>query len=268
VPIPEGPARRGAPEFEVLRQRLRRTARELELGRQRALEAERLSAFRETARQVAHELKNPLTPIRFALARIRGVAAPELAEPIEVLTVETDRIDRLARSFAQFGRLPEGTMSEVDLGELARYTARATVPASVPLQVDVEEPLPLVRGHHDAIARALSNVLLNAVDACGERPDARIAVRVARTVLNGRDAVEIAVRDTGCGIAPAQLDRIWEPYVTNKAGGTGLGLAIARQTVLAHDGTVDAESAMGRGTEIRFRLPVAHPIVGGDIHAA
>lgn len=269
-PLPEGPARRGAPEFEVLRQRLRRTARELEQGRQRALEAERLAAFRETARQVAHELKNPLTPIRFAIARIRGAAGPELAEPVEVLTVETDRIDRLARSFAQFGRLPEGTMSDVDVGELARYTARATVPERLPLDVEVEEPLPLVRGHHDALARALSNVLLNAVDACTERADAagaaigpgRIAVRVRRATLGDHDAVEIAVRDTGCGIAPSQLERIWQPYVTTKAGGTGLGLAITRQTVLAHDGEVEAESAPGRGTEIRFRLPVARHIIG------
>ena len=272
-PLPDGPARRGAPEFEVLRQRLRRTARELELGRQRALEAERLSAFRETARQVAHELKNPLTPIRFAIARIRSAvlpAQPELAEPVEVLTVETERIDRLARSFAQFGRLPEGTMSEVDMGELARYTARATVPAHMPLAIEVEESLPLVRGHHDALARALSNVLLNAVDACAARPGSpgEITVRVGRVALGDeQEAVEIAVRDTGCGIAPSQLERIWEPYVTTKAGGTGLGLAIARQTVLAHDGQVDAESAQGRGTEIRFRLPIARAIIGREVPA-
>jgi nitrogen fixation/metabolism regulation signal transduction histidine kinase len=274
-PLPEGPARRGAPEFEVLRQRLRRTARELELGRQRALEAERLSAFRETARQVAHELKNPLTPIRFAIARIRNAvlpAQPELAEPVEVLTVETERIDRLARSFAQFGRLPEGTMSEVDMGELARYTARATVPAHVPLVVEVEEPLPLVRGHHDALARALSNVLLNAVDACADRAAnaagvPAITVRVGRVALGAEEAVEISVRDTGCGIATSQLERIWEPYVTTKAGGTGLGLAIARQTVLAHDGEVEAESAPGSGTEIRFRLPVARPIIEREVPA-
>ena len=268
-PLPDGPARRGAPEFEVLRQRLRRTARELELGRQRALEAERLSAFRETARQVAHELKNPLTPIRFAIARIRNAVGPELAEPVEVLTVETERIDRLARSFAQFGRLPEGTMSEVDLGELARYTARATVPAHVPLSVEVEEPLPLVRGHHDALARALSNVLLNAVDACADRAGAAghsgdITVRVGRASLGAVEAVEIAVRDSGCGIPSSQLERIWEPYVTTKAGGTGLGLAIARQTVLAHDGQVEADSVPGRGTEIRFRLPVARPILARE----
>jgi signal transduction histidine kinase len=253
-PLPEGAPRRGAPEFELLRQRMRRMARELEGGRARALEAERLRAFRETARQVAHELKNPLTPIRFAVARLRREVAPELADTVEVLEVESRRLEEMARSFAQFGRLPEGPAAEVDMGELARYTARATVPPEVALDLEVEEGLPMVRGHHDSLARALSNVLINAVEAC--RGDGRIAVRVGRAQARGGEAVEVVVRDTGCGIPPAQLERIWEPYVTNKAGGTGLGLAIARQAVLAHHGSVDAASAVGRGTEIRFVLPV------------
>ena len=265
-PIPEGPPRRGAPEFEVLRQRLRRTAADLEQGRARALEAERLRAFRETARQVAHELKNPLTPIRFAIARIRRADHEELGEPLEVLAVETERIERLARSFAQFGRLPEGTMSDVDLGELARYTARATVPAHVALRLDVEPDLPMVRGHHDALARALANVLLNAVDA--SRDGGEVHVRVARARHAGGDAVEVAVRDTGCGIAPEQLGRIWEPYVTTKAGGTGLGLAIVHQTVLAHEGTVEATSGVGQGTEIRLVLPVVSAFSPHGVHHA
>jgi signal transduction histidine kinase len=270
-PLPEGPPRRGAPEFELLRRRMRKMARELEVGRTRALEAERLNAFRETARQVAHELKNPLTPIRFAVERLRREAPPELAETVEVLATESRRLETMARSFAQFGRLPEGPESEVDVGELARYTARATVPPEVPVEVAVEDGVPMVRGQHDALARALSNVLINAVEACrtadggngtnGAGPPA-IAVRVARAQVAGLPAVEIAVRDSGCGIAPEQLERIWEPYVTNKAGGTGLGLAIARQTIAAHSGTVSAASAPGRGTEIRFVLPVAPAAAG------
>jgi len=124
-------------------------------------------------------------------------------------------------------------------------------------QVEIDEAVPMIDGHHDALARALSNVMLNAVDACRSGSGAgRIAVRVRRAPIADRDAVEIAVRDTGCGIAPEKLARIWDPYVTSKPGGTGLGLAIARQTVLAHDGTVTAESTPGRGTEVRFVLPV------------
>jgi signal transduction histidine kinase len=76
--------------------------------------------------------------------------------------------------------------------------------------------------------------------------------------MRGKEAVRIEVTDTGKGIAPADVDRIWEPYVTHKPGGTGLGLAIARQAVLAHDGTVEAESTLGKGTRIRFMIPSAN----------
>jgi two-component system, NtrC family, sensor histidine kinase HydH len=152
-----------------------------------------------------------------------------------------------------------------------RYTARSTVPPDVALTLDVSDEVPMITGHHDALARALSNVMLNAVDACrsSSAPSGSVTVRVrplrAAETTAGVSAVEIAVTDTGCGIPTEQLGRIWEPYVTSKPGGTGLGLAIARQTVLAHQGDVDAESAPGQGTTIRFILPVNGR--GHDQHA-
>jgi len=253
LPLPAGDGTRGAPEFQVLRERMRRMAAELELGRARAVEAERAATFRESARQVAHELKNPLTPIRFAVARLRRDAAPELAEIVEVLDVESRRLEEMARSFAQFGRLPEGPPSDVDLGELARYAARATVPDETPLTLEIEEGVPPVRGHLEPLNRALSNVLVNAVEACRHGGAIRVAVRRAAEVDGG---VEVLVHDTGCGIAPDQVERIWDPYVTHKPGGTGLGLAIARQTIVAHAGQVAAESVPDQGTTIRFIIPI------------
>ena len=253
-PLPTTPPRRGAPEFEVLRRSMREMAGELEIGRARAVEAERSAALRESARQVAHELKNPLTPIRFAVERLRREAPADLAETVEVLATESQRLEALARSFAQFGRLPEGPRAEVDVGELARYPARATIPPSVDFRGDVADDVPMIQAHHDALARALSNVMLNAVDAC--KDGGAVGVKVRRTAHRGHDAVEIAVADTGCGISPDRLSRIWDPYVTSKPGGTGLGLAIARQAVLAHQGSVSADSRVGHGTEIRFVLPV------------
>jgi signal transduction histidine kinase len=233
---------------------MRKMAEELEVGRRAGLEAERLSAQRETARQVAHELKNPLTPIKFAIERLRRDAPQPLQESVDVLAIESARLEALAKSFSLFGRLPEGPAAPVDLGELARYTARASVPEDVQVDVSVEDDVPLISGHLDAIGRALSNVILNAVDAC--RGGGTIAVTVARLQTNGRQSVAISVRDSGIGISSDRLSRIWDPYVTYKAGGTGLGLAIARQTVLAHEGSVTAESEPGRGTTIRFIFPV------------
>jgi len=244
---------KGAPEFETLRRSMREMVSELAHGRQQAIEAERLHAFRETARRVAHEIKNPLTPIRFALARLRGHAPPQLQEDVDVIEIESERLDRMAKSFAEFGKLPEGPPAEIDMSELVRYTARSCVPPSVALDLEIDENLPRVHGHNGALAGALSNVLLNAVDASTN--GGRIRVKASEVSMGGRAAVRISVADTGKGIAPDSLDRIWEPYVTNKPGGTGLGLSIARQAVWAHDGTVNATSTLGQGTEIQLTIP-------------
>jgi signal transduction histidine kinase len=244
---------KGAPEFETLRRSMREMVSELEHGRRQAVEAERLHAFRESARRVAHEIKNPLTPIRFALARLRGHVSAGLEEDVDVIAVESERLDRMARSFAEFGKLPEGPPAEVDMGELVRYTARSSVPPGIALDLQIDENLPRVYGHNGALAGALSNVLLNAVDATDQ--NGRITVKATLARVAGRDAVRISVADDGKGIAPEDLETIWEPYVTNKPGGTGLGLAIARQAVWAHDGTVNATSTLGKGTEIQFTIP-------------
>ena len=256
-PLPEGPPRKGAPEFVVLRNRMREMASELRLGRTRALEAERATALRESARQVAHELKNPLTPIRFAIARLRRESPESLVETIEVLEAETRRLEEMARSFSLFGRLPEGPQAPVDLGELVRAATRSVVPAETPVVVNVADDVPMVPGHVDALGRALTNVLLNAVEASAS--GAPIEVSARRSTLDGRAMVEVSVRDHGIGIPQERLPRIWEPYFTHKPGGTGLGLAIVRQTLLAHDGAVSAESTAGAGTTIRLFLPVDSP---------
>jgi len=258
-PLPEGPPRKGAPEFVVLRNRMREMADELRLGRTRALEAERTTALRESARQVAHEIKNPLTPIRFAIARLRREAPPELHDTIDVLETESKRLDEMARSFAQFGRLPEGPHAAVDLVELVRACARSAVPATAPVRITVEEGVPMVSGHAEALSRALTNVLLNAVEASAPGAPIVVGVRRAQTATGGDAMVEITVRDEGSGIPASRLERIWEPYVTHKPGGTGLGLAIVRQTMHAHGGTTWVESTAGRGTTVGLVLPVHDP---------
>src|SRR5947207_4120231 len=119
--LPMGVATRGAPEFEALRQALRELAAALATAREHELEAERLRAFREVARRVAHEIKNPLTSMRIAVDQLErpGVelAGGRAETAIQVLGAETDRLERLAKEFSEFGRLPEGPQSEVDLVE-------------------------------------------------------------------------------------------------------------------------------------------------------
>jgi signal transduction histidine kinase len=244
---------------------MRTMANELDAGRRQALEAERAEAFRESARRFAHELKNPLTPIRFAVDRLRRGAPEELRDTVEVLAEEASRLELMARSFAQFGRLPDGPAADVDLAELVTRVAETTVPDWIVLRVDCAAELPLVRGYHEPLVRAVTNLLLNAVDATP--PGESIIVRVwGETAPEPSDSanlshtdtkqVVISVRDTGCGIAPEAMARIFDPYVTTKPGGTGLGLAIALQTLQAHRGTIDVASELGGGTTMTMRLPV------------
>ena len=249
-PIPAQPERRGAPEFEVLRTGMRTMAQELDTGRRRALEAERAEAFRESARRFAHELKNPLTPIRFAVDRLRRSAPDELRDTVEVLAEEAARLETMAKSFAQFGRLPDGPAADIDVLELVTRVARSTIPERLAVTIEGNDALPLVHGFHEPLVRAITNVLINAVDACGASGQIDIGLRHAAPF------VIITVRDSGCGIAPDTLVRIFDPYVTTKPGGTGLGLAIARQTMDAHQGFIDASSTVGVGTTISLRLPV------------
>ena len=247
-PLPPDRPRRGAPEFEALRRALRDMATAIEQGRAREIEAERLRAFRETARRVAHEMRNPLTPIRLAVAQLaRSSAAPQ-RDAIDVLVAESDRLERLAREFTEFGRLPEGPAAPIDLAELLTDLARSSVPPTMPVRLALDEGLPTLLGHFDPLYRAFGNVLRNAVEASALGGEIELSARAE----NG--GVRIEIRDHGVGVAPELAGRIFDPYVTGKSGGTGLGLALARQTVEMHGGTITLEPTPGGGATFVVRM--------------
>jgi signal transduction histidine kinase len=243
-------------EFARLRGAVRSMADEVAASRERGLEEERSRTWISMARKVAHELKNPLTPIRLAVRSLAGGgAAPErMREALEVLTAETERLDALARAFAQFGRLPEGPPSEVDLREMLEYLLRTHLPADRPWRLDAGKRA-VIRGHHDALARAFANLILNAAEAAGERPG---SIDVA--VRESEEAVEVEVRDPGPGLPEEILPRIWEPDFTTKPRGTGLGLALVRQIVRAHEGEAEAFNLPGGGAAFRVRLPAVREV--------
>jgi len=253
-PVPESAPARGAPEFAVLRAAFRATANELARARARDVEAAELRAFREMAGQVAHELKNPLTPMRFAIARLARDAAPLQQELIAVLEAESARLERMARDFGDLGRLPEGPTASLDVGEILTSLA-ASAPDGVRIVVDTAPDTPRVVGHLEPLRRALANLVLNAVEAAQQNGGGTVSLR------GGRDAADttavITVHDDGAGIAPADLPHIFEPYFTTKPAGTGLGLAIVRQTVRHEGGDIQARSAPGAGTTFTVTLPAA-----------
>lgn len=240
-PLPPDRPRRGAPEFAALRAALREMADALERGRAREIEAERLRAFRETARRVAHEMRNPLTPIRLAVAQLARGAGDAQREAIEVLTAETGRLEQLAREFTEFGRLPEGPAAPVDLSELLEDLARSTLPPGMTPRLTLDPSTPALLGHYDPLRRAFSNIIRNAVEACGGTG----TIEISTAADNG--GARVTVRDHGPGIPPELEGRIFDPYCTGKEGGTGLGLALAKQTVELHHGSITVEPTPGGG---------------------
>jgi two-component system nitrogen regulation sensor histidine kinase NtrY len=247
--LPADRPQKGAPEFAALRTALREMAANLEQGRVREIESARLRAFQEVARRVAHEMKNPLTPIRFALAHLQRQSLPEQAEMIDVIGAEAERLEQLAKEFTALGRLPEGPPAEVDLEELLDELTRTSVPGTITARLNRSLGRRTILGHYDPLRRALGNILRNACEA-----------------MNGAGVLDLAVRDSGGGVQveiadhgpgiPADLKpRIFEPYFTSKSDGTGLGLTLVRQTVEAHGGTIEVADTPGGGATFRIWLP-------------
>ncbi len=262
-PLPEGnpPRRRDVREMRVLRDALRTAAARIEEAQLRALETERVRAWGEMARRVAHEMKNPLTPLRLAAHRLRRAAAsPQLADSIEVIEQESARLEELARSFAVLGRPPEGPPSDVDIGELLQSLAGSDIPPEITSRVEVELGLPSLQGHYDSLLRAMRNLLRNAVEAVqAKHGESGGAIELTARQLG--DHIEILVADNGRGVPADALERIFEADYTLKAGGTGLGLAVVRQAVAAHGGHVRARASDSGGAVFSVRLPV--PTRGG-----
>jgi len=256
APLPAEPPARGAPEFETLRASFRAMAGGLARAREQEVEAARLRSYRDMARQVAHELKNPLTPMRFAIRRLEADAGPDAKELLAILDAESARLEQMARDFSDLGRLPEGPAAPVDLAELLDTIARSAPPG---VKVRVERATaaaPMANGHYEPLRRAFFNLFLNACDALQAAPG-EIVMAVRAVPNGGAGTIEVTITDTGVGMPPEVAARIFEPYFTTKASGTGLGLALVRQTVQDHGGTVRVASAPGRGTTFTVTLPAA-----------
>ena len=251
VPLPKpGPAdARGVQEFAILRKALRTMAEELEAGRREAIQAAKLRSWTEMARRVAHEIKNPLAPMKMAAATVTRATEGPAQEAGEVLLEEIQRLDEMARNFAQFGRMPEGPPSEVDVPELLRSLMDQHGGVGAELELETSGDIPLISGHLEALLRCFRNLLLNAMEAAGE--GGRVKIRA----WADEESVRVEIQDSGPGLPPDQLDEIWEPEFSTKSSGTGLGLPMVRQTIAAHGGRVTGRNNPEGGAVFLVDLP-------------
>ncbi|HMQ75096.1 MAG TPA: ATP-binding protein [Flavobacteriales bacterium] len=252
---------RGEDEVGRLVEVYNRKVEELRANAEKLARSERESAWREMARQVAHEIKNPLTPMKLSIQQFQrswDPAAPDAREKLEKLSTglvqQIDALSGVASAFSQFAQMPAARPERLDLREVVRAAVEvfhATPGTSIVVH---DAPELIVEADREHLLRILNNLLKNAVQAIPEGREGRIEVSARRV----DDRAVLDVRDNGYGIAPEVRERIFTPSFTTKSSGMGLGLALVKRMVEQAGGRVWFESEEGKGTRFVVELPVLH----------
>ncbi len=270
VQVPE----RGRDEVGVLAQSFNHMTSQLTSQRERLIQTERVAAWRELARRLAHELKNPLFPLQLTVENLmRARELPEaefdevFRESTQTLGMEIAHLKTIIGRFSDFSKMPKPELERFDAGDAVWRVAHLHFPwlaAGAPTHGDEEgaqhkleckveispEPMPL-NADPEMLHRALSNLVLNAMDAMPEGGTLTLSARPLA------DEIELCVADTGEGLTPEECERLFTPYYTTKQHGTGLGLAIVQSVVADHAGKIAVKSRPGGGAAFVITLPRA-----------
>ncbi len=248
-------------ELGVLADSFNHMTRDLMDHRERLVQAERVAAWRELARRLAHELKNPLFPLQLTvenLLRSREQSAQDFEETFResasTLLSEIANLKTIINRFSEFSKMPQPQLQSVALAELISGVVKVYEPqlqtSRIECRTEFAEGIS-ISADPDLLHRALSNLVLNAIDAM---PDGgALTLRVS----NADAVARIEVSDMGTGISPEECARLFTPYYTSKSHGTGLGLAIVQSIVSDHGGRISVDSQPGHGTTFIIELPVA-----------
>jgi nitrogen fixation/metabolism regulation signal transduction histidine kinase len=225
------------------------------------LQAQRDAAWAEVARRLAHEIKNPLTPIQLSAERLQLKLEAKLAEPeadmlrrsTQTIVKQVTSLKHMVDAFSEYARTPEPSMRPLDLNELVREVLTLYESLGSSIRLELAARLPAVVGDAAQLRQVVHNLLQNAQDALGEAP---APVIVLATAVFG-DAVRLTVTDNGGGFPEHMMKRAFEPYVTTKPKGTGLGLVIVKKIIEEHGGAVAISNVAPRGARVTIDLPVA-----------
>ena len=242
--------------------------RQLAEQRERLVQTERVAAWRELARRLAHELKNPLFPLQLTvenLQRAREQTSDQFDEVFfestATLRAELENLKTIVSRFSDFAKMPPPEFEPVDVNELVRSAVKLFEPQLAPVgrpsitpELYLDENLPRPQADPILLRRALENLILNSLDAMPA--GGTLTVRTAHRT----GAVRLEVTDTGQGLTPEECARLFTPYYTTKRHGTGLGLAIVQSVVSDHGGRIEVESAPGAGATFRIELPMEQKI--------
>jgi nitrogen fixation/metabolism regulation signal transduction histidine kinase len=253
----------GNDEMAELATSFNRMTAELLTQKERLMQAERVAAWRELARRLAHELKNPLFPLQLTvenLVRAREQSPEQFDEVFResatTLLSELSNLKGIVGRFSEFSKMPHPELQPVQVNEVVRgvaqlFQAQLQAPGRAPIscRLELDERLTPIAADAELLHRAVSNLVLNAIDAMPEGG--------AMTLLTRADDAKtiIEVSDTGSGLTPEECERIFTPYYTSKRHGTGLGLAIVQSVVSDHGGRISVQSRPGHGATFLIELP-------------
>jgi nitrogen fixation/metabolism regulation signal transduction histidine kinase len=233
------------------------------------IDAERNAAWSEVARRLAHEIKNPLTPIQLSAERIarkldgrlETADAEFLTRATHTIVNQVAAMKSMVDAFAGYARMPRARLEALDLNALVREVLALYDAKALGLQLHLDADLPRIAGDSTLLRQVIHNLLQNAQDALAGHPSP--SVEIDTRLRNNKDAVCLSVTDNGAGFPEHLMTRLFEPYATTKAKGTGLGLAIVKKIVEEHHGKIQIENLKSGGASIRISLPV-YAAAGGN----
>lgn len=256
-------ATRSADEIERLMTAFNRMAGDLAVQRRRLERTHRLEAWAEMARQVAHEIKNPLTPVQLSAEHLLRVhrdrgepLGPVLRSCVDSILTQVRLLRQIASEFSSFASAPPVKREPTVLAAVVREVLdpyRAGLAGRIELMVDLPASLPRVVIDRTLVGRAITNVVENALHAMPD--DGRLLV----SATGNAQEIVLEVQDTGVGLDEASLAHVFEPYFSTKVSGTGLGMAIAKRNVELSGGTIAIDSRRGQGATVSLRFPSEGP---------
>jgi signal transduction histidine kinase len=236
---------------------------DLRMSKERLVIAERIAAWQEIARRLAHEIKNPLTPIQMAMDTLRKTwkkQHPSFGEILEESTStvmeEADRLRLIVEEFSAFARMPKPDFQRLDLNELVRSALALYLGGATPIDIKLYGSLPRIDADKNQLSQVVLNLVENARDAIGQRADGHITVETR--LGEAGDRAMLIVEDNGPGIPGDLKDKVFAPYFTTKhaKGGTGLGLAIVHRIISDHGGRIVVADTPGGGARFAIELPL------------
>lgn len=258
---------RGGDEIGQLAKSFNQMTSQLVEQRERLVQVERVAAWRELARRLAHELKNPLFPLQTTVENLQrareqnsGQFDEVFRESTGIMLSEIENLKAIVSRFSDFAKMPQPELAPVNLNEIVRNVVKLFEPQfgavgrpPITPELHLEENLPIIQADATLLHRAIENLILNAMDAM---PAGGVLMLRTQTIEGG---VSLEVSDTGTGLTPEESERIFTPYYTSKQHGSGLGLAIVQAIVADHGGRISVESESGVGTSFHIELPASHP---------